>query len=92
MGLWSWLFESPSKIQVSSVQTPTRPGRKREDNSSNEIPRSPVCKVKSRLGDKESGYLDQTKLRNALNDLFRQHGQLEFGLHVGWKRPAAVAE
>ncbi|KAK7906216.1 hypothetical protein LTR67_000942 [Exophiala xenobiotica] len=78
MAPWNW----GRKASRSTVAVPTTPPKQminkfEWDEGS---PRSPVCTNFNHLTPKQTGYIDRPELVAALEDIFKSHGKLEFGI------------
>jgi len=53
-----------------------------EEALEEESPRSPICIKFNQLSLRQTGYVEESELREALDDIFKNHGKLKFGLTV----------
>jgi hypothetical protein len=80
MAPWNW----GRKASRSTVAVPTTPPKQmiNEFEWDEESPRSPICTKFNHLTPKQTGYIDRPDLVAALEDIFKSHGKLEFGIIV----------
>ncbi len=52
------------------------------DGDQEDVKHSHACTVFNSLGLKETGYIDERRLNNALTNMFAAHGILDFGITV----------
>lgn len=73
------------KAAKSIVAVPTTPPKQviMELEWDEESPHSPICTKFNHLTPKQTGYIDRPDLLAALEDIFKSHGRLEFGIIVG---------
>jgi hypothetical protein len=87
MGFWRSLLCFPKKESTKPAQAVPKPQPVDEDDDDS-VYRSPICAQYNTLGLKETGYIDEPKLRAALSEMFKMYGPLDFGIKVRLHRLA----